>query len=292
MSGRYLTDLDFVLDAAGLSVITWSGWQTRARSSGGYADGRPWCVMWHHTASMSDPEQDAAYIADGDPDAPLANLLIDRAGVVWLIAAGATNTNGKGYALSFSRGTVPDDQMNTYAVGIEIANNGIGEPYPAAQIDAAFTASLAICAAEGLDPADVAGHDDWAPDRKIDPATANAVQGAWQPKPVNSSGSWSLVDLRDECWRRAGATPVPPKPPIPQPGPPEEDQMKLLAYTDDNATVWIGDGLIRRPVPDLAQLNNLVALRLIVYADGTPIVDPGAIPYGGPDLIEALGPPP
>jgi hypothetical protein len=203
MTGRYLVDLGDVLRGAGLIVIEWSGWQTRARASGGYSEGRPWCVMWHHTASTADPADDAAYCAYGDPDAPICNLLVDRTGTVWLIAAGATNTNGKGYALTFSRGTVPDDAMNTYAVGVEICNSGVGERYPAAQIDAAFQASLAICAAYGLAPTDVAQHHDWAPDRKIDPARADAVQGGWAPHAVNTSGSWSLLDLRAELDARA-----------------------------------------------------------------------------------------
>src|SRR6187401_1426292 len=106
MSGRYLTELASLLRAAHLEVIEYPGWQGRARSSGGYGDGKPLCVMWHHTASGagSDGQSDAAYIAEGDEDAPLANLYIERSGAVWVLAAGATNTNGKGKSLSFSRG--------------------------------------------------------------------------------------------------------------------------------------------------------------------------------------------
>lgn len=229
MTGRYLTDLADVLRAAGVAVVEQDGWQTRARSSGGYASGRPWCVMWHHTASSAtaDPASDAAYMSYNADAAPVANLLVARDGAVWVLAAGATNTNGKGNARTFTRGTVPADQMNTYAIGMEIQNTGVGQTYPAAQVDAAFTASLAMCAAYGLDPADVDLHATYAPDRKIDPATAAAVAGPWQPDSTNTSGTWSLADLRAELTRRASSPAPKPEPPQPSPDP-EDDDMAFI----------------------------------------------------------------
>jgi hypothetical protein len=207
---QYLEGLAVALRSAGLVVVELPGWQTRGRSNNAmYADGRPWCVMWHHTASAGDGAWDADYCTFGSPDAPLTNLVIGRDGVVYVCAAGPTNTNGKGGPLTFSRGTVPADSMNTHAVGIEISNNGVGMPYPAAQIDACFAASNAICAAYGLEPDDIAEHVDWAPGRKIDPATATAVQGAWRPEPVNTSLSWWITDTRAEARRRATPAPAP-----------------------------------------------------------------------------------
>jgi N-acetylmuramoyl-L-alanine amidase len=225
VSGRFLTDLADICRGAGLDVVEVDGWQTRARSSGGYADGRPWCVMWHHTASQTSPANDVSYIVSGSPDAPLANLYLARDGTVYVCAAGATNTNGKGGPLPVSRGTVPADSMNTYAVGIEAANNGTGEFWPQAQIDAYFTLSNALTDGYGLAADDVASHNAWAPDRKIDPATANAVQGPWQPGSINSSGTWSVEDLRGECRRRSSTTPTPPTP-----TPPEGDDMRAGPY--------------------------------------------------------------
>lgn len=285
MGDRYLTDLADVLRGAGLVVVEWSGWETRARGSGGFDGNRPWAIAWHHTASRSSPEADAGYIATGDDDAPLANLLVDRDGAVWVIAAGATNTNGKGYAMRFSRGTVPDDQMNTHAVGIEIANNGVGETYPTAQIEAAFAASLAIAAAYGLDPADVGTHQAWAPDRKIDPATADAASGFW-PRSVTSSGSWSLDDLRAECRARAGSTP-PPLPPIE----PVEGDTVLVVALDSVGTAWIGNGVDRIALDDPAVFDRYV----LVWA-GRLLNTSGKVVRGWGDVvtvddlvIEALG---
>jgi len=108
-------------------------------------------------------------------------VLIARDGAVWVLAAGAVNTNGKGGPLTLPSGvTVPQDQMNTRAFGMEIANSGVGELYPAAQVAAAFTVSLTLAATLGLRPDDVATHALWAPTRKIDPATAAAVGGPWR----------------------------------------------------------------------------------------------------------------
>jgi hypothetical protein len=231
---QYLEGLAVALRNAGLTVVELAGWETRGRGDNvPYSDGRPWCVLWHHTASAGDGADDADYCTFRSPDAPLTNLVIGREGIVYVCAAGPTNTNGKGGPLTFSRGTVPVDSMNSYAVGIEISNNGVGMPYPTVQIDACFAASNAIAAAYGLEPDDVAEHVDWAPGRKIDPATATAVQGGWQPEPVNSSLSWWVADLRAECRRRATPTPTP-IPPIVQ----EEPDMLALDLGTPGVDPW------------------------------------------------------
>jgi len=204
MGSTYLTELVDWCVQEGLHVVEIDGWEQRARGSGGYEPGRPWAIMWHHTASKTSPENDANYMCYGSLDAPIANVLLARDGAVWVLAAVATNTNGKGRARTFSKGTVPADSMNSYGFGIEIANNGVGEAYPQAQIDAAFVLSNMLCRRLGLKPSDVCTHQDYAPDRKIDPATASAVQGPWQPSSINSSGTWSQPDLQDEAIDRVG----------------------------------------------------------------------------------------
>ena len=87
MGSRYLTDLAHIMRNAGLVVQEVDGWQGRARSSGGFDGDRPWCVMWHHTASNTAPENDVNYICFGSPDSPLANLYLDRDGQVWCVRA-------------------------------------------------------------------------------------------------------------------------------------------------------------------------------------------------------------
>ena len=165
MTDRYLTDLAAVLELAGLTVIELDGWQDRARGSGGYDAGAPSVVMVHHTASppSSSGRPDAEYCALYDEDAPLSNLCLDRDGVWWILAAGATNTNGAGGPL----GDVDEDAMNLAAIGIE-ANGGYGEPWPDVQTRAYVAGVAALCAAYGI--GDVFAHFEWAPTRKVDPA--------------------------------------------------------------------------------------------------------------------------
>lgn len=208
MTGRYLTNLADVLRNAGLQVREYPGWTSRARSSGGYASGRPFCIMWHHTASPpSMPAEDNARYMTTSPsnsNRPTANLMLDRTGMFWTLAAGATNTNGKGVATNFSKGTVPANAMNTYAIGIEALNNGVGEPWSERMVDAYFTGSNALASAYGLRFNDLMTHSGYAPQRKIDPATAAAVRGRWQPRSINSAGAWNLSDIRNEAMRRGG----------------------------------------------------------------------------------------
>lgn len=221
MGSRYLADLADWCRAAGLTTVEVDGWQHRARSSGGFDGDRPWCVMWHHTASTTSPANDASYICYNSPDAPISNLLLARDGSVWVCAGGATNTNGKGGPFKVSKGTVPKDQMNTHSVSIEAANNGVGEAWTQPQIDAYFRLSLALTEALGLAPGDVCNHQTWAPDRKIDPATAAAVQGPWRPRPVGSSGTWNQSDVVTELIERSG---------VPTPPPPEDEMTFIYAF--------------------------------------------------------------
>lgn len=214
MSGLYYPELLDVLRAAGCHVAessTTAGWQTRARSSGGFP-APPLAVFWHHTASQTSPANDLHYMIVGCDDAPVGNLLLDRTGTFWPIAAGASNCAGKGGPATFTRGTIPLDSGNTRGWQIEVANNGVGEAWPRVQVDAFFAGSNALNAHVGNTPGDVITHQAWAPTRKIDPATAAAVEGPWHPYAVTSSGTWSLPDIAAECARRAGTTPTPQPP--------------------------------------------------------------------------------
>lgn len=231
MGSVYLTELGNWCREAGLLTHEDAGWQHRARSSGGYEPGRPICIMWHHTASQTTPVNDVNYICRGSGDAPLANLLLARNGEVWVCAGGATNTNGKGGPISVSRGTVPKDSMNTYGLGIEAANNGVGEPWPQAQIDAYFALNNVLADRLGLAVSDLCEHAIYAPDRKIDPAVAESVQGPWRPGRINASGTWNQSDVVAEALRRS--TPLPP--------PPEDDMAEIVEIQVEGAdAVFLG----------------------------------------------------
>ncbi len=229
MGSLYYPQAADVLRAAGVEVAESSinaGWERRARSSGGFS-AAPLGIVWHHTASDTNPQNDLSWMIDGCDDAPVGNLLLDRDGVVWMIAGGAANTQGKGGPCSFSRGVAPLDSGNSTLWAMEVANGGTGQRWPEAQVTAYFKASNALNEMFGNLPTDVITHainngDGWT-DRKIDPATSDAVEGPWVPHSVSSSGTWSLDDIRAECARRATTTQPEPEPPRPVPG--DDDTM-------------------------------------------------------------------
>lgn len=206
MSGLYYVELADVLTDAGVAVSVGpvnAGWESRARSSGGFP-APPLAVVWHHTASSTTPENDLAWQCHNCDDAPVGNLLLDRGGVVWPVAAGASNCAGKGGPATFSRGTIPVDQGNTHGFNCEAASDGVGELWPVVQIDAYFAVSNALNMLAGNEPSDVITHAVWAPTRKVDPAVATSVEGPWAPRASTSSGTWELADIVAECLYRAG----------------------------------------------------------------------------------------
>lgn len=238
MGGYYLTWLAEAMRAEGLVVHEWPGWETRARRSGGYTDPQgPLCVMFHHTASNARPEDDVAYMADVAAARPIANVMPDRSGEVWLIAAGPTNTNGAGRTCMFSRGVVQADTMNSNAFGMELSNDGVGGMYSKDCIDAAITVSNLVNRRCGNQPEDVMTHAIYAPVRKVDPAKASAVRGiTWQPHGYGRADTWVLDDLIAECAYRARWTP-----PDSQPLPPAGDDMATTVFKPiDCAAQFVG----------------------------------------------------
>jgi hypothetical protein len=149
------TDFPSRLAARGLSVQVFSDWTT----CGGSADQR--AVVLHHTASSSSasPSSDAAYCHHGPSDAPLYNVLVDRTGVVWLLARNKANSSGKisGTALNEAKsgragpvsaidrglGDTTSDNAGLFAIAAQ--NNGVGEPWSAALVNAMnITAAVAL----------------------------------------------------------------------------------------------------------------------------------------------------
>src|SRR5262245_47893292 len=163
------------LRARGVAVATYAGWETRSRSSGGYE--RLWGLIAHHTASQTTPANDLSYMVNAE-DGPISTGLLDRTGLFTIIAAGAANHAGKGGGSSggggttwqTSRGTVPPDKANQYILGVEAANDGVGQAWPQIQQDNYVALMAALCAAYGFVPAsDIRSHHEWTPPRKIDP---------------------------------------------------------------------------------------------------------------------------
>lgn len=186
-----LIDLAAVCRSAGLTVHEEPGWLQRSRRSNQqeYPPGGPTAVMCHHTASPphTDGRRDVDYICYGSPVKPVSNLYLSRKAEVWVCASGPTNTNGAG--ADWWGGGVPDNAMNSYAIGIEAANNGVGEPWPWMQQAAYVSLVAALCRAYKIPVNSVRSHHEWTP-RKIDPAG--------QSQYASGSAKWDMNLFRSD----------------------------------------------------------------------------------------------
>jgi hypothetical protein len=142
----------------GLKVELVPGWETRGSSS--FA---PACVVDHWTAgprgTSSRPSLNV--VINGRPglDGPLCNVYLARDGTCVVVAAGRANHAGAG---GF-RGLVG----NSAAYGIEAECGGDGDWTPAMLL-AYPRLNAALLSGLDRDASWVAGHNNWAPDRKID----------------------------------------------------------------------------------------------------------------------------
>jgi peptidoglycan hydrolase-like protein with peptidoglycan-binding domain len=225
IGSRYLLDLADVCRRTGYPVIEVGGgrsqqgpqWQYRARGSGGYNSGLPNHIMVHHTASSeaSDGWPDVNYCTFASSVKPVSNLYIARNGDIYVLAGGATNTNGSG---KDPCGISPDNQMNTAAIAIEAGNNGRGETWPDPQLDSYVALVRELCHAYGIGNAQVHGHAEYAPSRKIDPAGP--------PRYAQGSATWNMGLFRSDV---AGS--VPPQPP------PDGGNQDWVTWVMDNQPV-------------------------------------------------------
>lgn len=263
MGSKYLTDLAHVCRTLGVAVHEEPGWQTRARNSGGYNSGCPTHVMCHHTASnpSSDGQSDVNYMCYSSENRPVANLYLSRKGEIWVMAAGSTNTNGKGH--DWWGGGVPNDSMNGYAIGIEAANQGTGEPWPGVQQNVYVMLVSALCAQYGIPNSHVRSHFEWAPDRKIDPAgESDWAQGA---------NKWDMNAFRADCSYSGPPTQGRPSTykgddvaiAIQSPDGTDVQKAAIFAYQPGVAIGW----LVQQTDVDIGRITGTLAFQ----GDGNPL---------------------
>lgn len=211
-------DLKTVIQSAGLVAVERPGydWRRRSRRSNtrGFPQPGPYGIVVHHTASSGKNfNSDLVYCSQGHKDAPVGNLLLGADGRVGLIAAGSANTQGKGGPIRTSKGVVPLNEGNGYLIAIEACNNGMGEPWPAAQQDAYVRLVAALCRAYRLNPkTDVISHFEWCqpscPGRKCDPAGPSL----WSPYDAggcNTKNLWNMDAFRNSVAKAMSGTPNP-----------------------------------------------------------------------------------
>lgn len=144
-------------------------------------------VVWHHTASG--PNWNDSHVAfllrDGRRDlaGPLSQLGLERGGTFVVVATGKANHNGYG-------------MWGNDSIGIEAYNDGVGEPWAPAQVEAYQIGTAAILKHLGKSSSWMKGHRETDPRRKIDPAgldmsamrrTVSGLIVATKPDPIDES---------------------------------------------------------------------------------------------------------
>jgi N-acetylmuramoyl-L-alanine amidase/LysM domain/Putative peptidoglycan binding domain len=280
--GDVLEDLADVLRRAGLQVREVDGWRERQRGGSGYPQSGPVGIIVHHTASPSswNGQKDADYLTFQCDVRPMANLYLDRGGQWWVLAGGATNTNGAGGPW----GPIPLDSANSRVIGIEAGNNGVGEPWPDAMQDSYVAGVAALANAYDIDLDNILAHREWAPTRKVDPAGPSRFGS------VNSSRSWDMNLFRAAVHKaRGGSGPTQPTPTKPTPSTstyvvrPGDSWWKIAERTmGDPAGNW----------RKLADANGGAARQLhpgqVLVIPGGP-VSPGGPPFPGEAKLDDRG---
>lgn len=181
-------DLPARLRAAGLTVVTVDGWQSRGRpaTTGGFA---PAGVLWHHTGGTQDGLVFARWLfltGRSDLPAPLCHLAVGRDGVVYLGAAGRANHAGKATA----SGPMAAGDGNRMYVGVECMNTG-SEGWPTAQYKAMVRLGAVLSDVLGCSASAHRGHRE------------TSVTGKWDP------GLLDLDRFRSDIKHQRTAAPAP-----------------------------------------------------------------------------------
>jgi len=175
-----------VLRDAGLTVREAPGWENR-----GTATFDPIGVMWHHTASGPNwTEQNLTnLLVNGRSDlpGPLCHLQLNRDGSYVVIAAGRANHAGSGSWKGITTG-------NTSFIGIEAANDGVGEPWSSPQLDAYYRGTAALLKHINGSVDNVIGHKEWTT-RKIDPAGIDMSDARRRVEAIINQKPSGLPDL-------------------------------------------------------------------------------------------------
>jgi hypothetical protein len=143
----------------GVHFVETSGWKTRGADTF-----EPKVVIAHHDAipgPASAPGVHMVTVGRSDLAGPLCQVYLGRDGTAYIIASGRANHAGTGGWKGI--------QGNTNALGIEAANNGLGEPWPQVQLEAYYRIVACMLKHIGRDASFACGHKEWAPTRKIDP---------------------------------------------------------------------------------------------------------------------------
>lgn len=214
---RWLAD---ELRAAGLTVVEVDGWRNRGRpASTGHFQPRG-LQTTHHTAATSSAANPAAGLQTlitgrSDLPGPLCQTAIDYNGVVYVIAAGRANVNGRKRAVANWPETDGNEQM-----GCEVITNGT-QPMPAAQVHAIAVHNKVMLDHFGRDPDGyLYRHEDI------------SLTGKWD------IGSRTTAQLRADVAALATVPPTTPEETLDMPMP------KIITAKDMDDSSGVGDFLM------------------------------------------------
>jgi hypothetical protein len=227
--------------------ITWvPDWESRGRPGSFEPKG----LVAHHTADRAYGSDYAilSAIRDGIDQGgswlpgPLAQFGLGRDSTVYVVAAGKANHAGPG-----SWGRLSG---NGSVWGIEAANDGIGEPWPARQVAVYLALIAALARATGFGAADVCRHEEWSTAGKIDPydASGHLSDGGW----IRSQVSQLLAN----------------RPPITPPTSKEDDMADTLLSYGSGVALWHSSGLVV-PLASAKQVTDYLSRGVVVIDDLT-----------------------
>jgi len=152
-------------------------------ASPNYSERRPNFVILHHTTNDT---ATAALRTLTDPAREVsAHYLIARDGTLYQLVDERYRAWHAGQ--SYWGGST---DLNSSSIGIELDNNG-DEPFPQAQIDALLTLLTDLKQRHGIPAANVLGHADIAPGRKVDPS----AHFPWRTLAQHGFGLWCEAPL-------------------------------------------------------------------------------------------------
>lgn len=232
------------LEELGYDVTFEPGWE--ARSTGSLPALDPQGLVCHHTATNRYAAGDypsLRLVRDGRSDlsGPLAQFGLGRSGRIYVIAAGKANHAGGGGWNGLA---------GNYTVwGIEAENDGIGEPWPAEQVDAYLALATALARFTGFGAEMVCRHAEWSDGGKIDTATAPMNDGDW---------------IRAQVAARLAGQPTP-TPPDPE----EEDMASPYTLFNWGGAVWAWSGGDPLPLNSWPQVEPYLAQGAVTIGDLT-----------------------
>lgn len=169
----------------------------------------PHGILNHHTGAGSDAVL-VKLLWRGRPglDGPLCHIGLGRDGTAYLVGWDNANHAGQGdpdvlKAVLAERSLPVANQSTTdgnpHFWGIEVMNNGTGEPYPLVQLNALIKINAAICRLSGWSEKSCIHHREWTP-RKID----MSWQGPLRPMIAE------CLSKPPGVWQISGLAPVKP----------------------------------------------------------------------------------